>query len=541
MISSKTKTRKCKKCNAEVSLEVYKEHSYTCPKCGALLQTSAQERLEQIVDAGTFVEWDEDIERINPLNDEEYQQKLEESARKSNAKEAVLTGEAEISGLRVALGIMEPNFMMASMGYYVGERICRLFERATEKRLPVVVFCCSGGARIQEGAISLMQMEKSSAAVKKHSKAGLLYISVLTNPTMGGVMASFAALGDIVLAEKGARIGFAGPRVIQQNLKIDLPEGFQTAEYALQHGFIDMVVERAELRDQLWMLLHFHESTEYQFGGLFERYPMTNVTDHNLTQWQSVRLARKKNRPTSEEFIQRIFRNFTELHGDRAVGDDKAIVGGLAMIANCPVTVIGQQKGKKSIQDAIDHNWGMPSPMGYRKAIRLVEQAEKFHRPVIFFVDTIGASCNIDAEDFGQGNVIADLLGKLSGTRVPVLSIVIGEGNSGGALAMAVANEVWMLENAVYSVLSPEAYASIIYKDQKKAEQAANGMRMKATDMYALGVVDMVFTEPDTLTVDSMSNLCETLQTQILCFIDKYLPISAEELIEQRYQRFRRF
>ena len=231
--------RVCKKCNTEFPKDVIDNVLSVCPKCGANMRFHARKRIKSLADENSFREWDEKMEFSNPLQDPQYMEKLKATSEKSNLNEAVIIGEMTIQGHATAIGVMDTRFMMASMGHVVGEKITRLFEKATKKKLPVILFSCSGGARMQEGIISLMQMEKTSAAVKRHSNAGLLFISVLTNPTMGGVTASFAMLGDIILAEKGAMIGFAGPRVIEQNTGVKLPEDFQTAEFQLEHGFVD--------------------------------------------------------------------------------------------------------------------------------------------------------------------------------------------------------------------------------------------------------------------------------------------------------------
>lgn len=238
---------------------------------------------------------------------------------------------------------------IASMGRYVGEKITCMFEKAMKKRLPVIIFCCSGGARMQEGIISLMQMEKTAAAVKKHSDAGLLYISVLTNPTMGGVSASFALSADIVLAEKGAMIGFVGPRVIEQNTGGKLPKGFQTAEFQLSHGFVDDVVVRVDMREYLGRLIQLHNK-KHKYINSFKLLGISDSKQHTsctLSAWQTVQKARANGRPTSFDYIEKIFDYFLELHGDRTFSDDHAIVGGIGSLGGQAVTIIGEQKGKK--------------------------------------------------------------------------------------------------------------------------------------------------------------------------------------------------
>ena len=229
-----------------------------CPSCGYTFRISAFERLSLTVDQGSFEELFTGIETTDPLHFPNYREKLAETRAKTGLDEAVLTGTASIKGQKTALGIMDSNFIMASMGTVVGEKITRLFEYATEHKLPVVLFTASGGARMQEGIMSLMQMAKTSAAVQRHSKAGLFYLTVLTDPTTGGVTASFAMEGDIILAEAQALVGFAGRRVIESTVREKLPDDFQKAEFLLEHGFVDAIVKRGELRDRIATLLSFH-------------------------------------------------------------------------------------------------------------------------------------------------------------------------------------------------------------------------------------------------------------------------------------------
>ena len=394
---------------------------------------------------------------------------------------------------------------------------------------------------MQEGIVSLMQMAKTSAALKRHSDAGQLYISVLTDPTTGGVTASFAMLGDIILAEPKALIGFAGPRVIEQTIGQKLPKGFQRSEFLLEHGFVDRIVEREELRDVLAQILRMHGK-----NGMVDKSRLLEVPEINrdaekkeLTAWERVQISRKKDRPVGTDYIDALFTDFMEFHGDRYFKDDHAIVGGIAYFHGMPVTVIAQAKGKTT-KENLDRNFSMPSPDGYRKALRLMKQAEKFNRPVVCFVDTPGAFCGLEAEERGQGEAIARNLFELSGLKVPVLSVVIGEGGSGGALAMAVADEVWMLENAIYSVLSPEGFASILWKDSKRASEAAEVMKLTAADLKQLGVIEQVIPEPEEFDEEHLKPVSEYLPVQIAEFLEKYTQYSPEELTAKRYDRFRR-
>lgn len=568
--------KRCNKCGKGIFTEDYKKNLYICPKCGGYLRMPAQKRIEFLTEADSFEEWDTGLSTENPLHMIGYPDKIKALQDKTKLDEAVITGKARIGENEVALMVMDGRFLMASMGEVVGEKIARGVERATKEKLPVIIFTCSGGARMQEGMTSLMQMAKTSAALKRHSDEGLLYITVLTDPTTGGVTASFAMLGDIILAEPKALIGFAGPRVIEQTIHKKLPKGFQRSEFLLKHGFIDKIVERKDMKTVLEQILTMHRLTTKHSGivkntGVVseiktdlntvnpssKREDVQAVSNKNAgksrkqklslaqkkragekTAWERVLTSREKDRPVGEDYIYGLFEEFIEFHGDRNFGDDAAICGGIAYFQGKPVTVIAQMKGKSTAEN-IARNFGMPEPEGYRKALRLMKQAEKFHRPIICFVDTPGAFCGMEAEERGQGEAIARNLYEMSALKTPILSVLIGEGGSGGALAMAVADEVWILENAVYSILSPEGYAAILWKDGSQAARAAKAMKLTSYDLYKAGFVEKIIPEPEIYTLDSIINVFDNLEENISVFLKNSKSMTEEERVEQRYQRFR--
>ncbi len=536
--------KRCNACKSAVFVEDVRKNHNVCPHCHNYFRMNAHSRLRMIVDKDSFTEWDMGITSNNPLNFKNYPEKLESLKEKTGLDEAVMTGTAKIHGIPVALGVCDGRFMMASMGEVVGEKITRAVERATNEQLPVILVACSGGARMQEGIVSLMQMAKTAAALKRHSDAGLLYISILTDPTTGGVTASFAMLGDIILAEPGALIGFAGPRVIEQTIGQKLPKGFQRSEFLMEHGFIDQIVERGKMRETLYQILMLHQRKDTQeiFGETVESYADhdEDLSSVEMDAWEHVKLARDKSRPSGKDYISLLFSDFIELHGDRDFGDDPAVVGGIASFQGIPVTVITQEKGCGT-KDTIYRKFGMVSPEGYHKSMRLMKQAEKFGRPVILFVDTPGAFCGIEAEERGEGEAIARNIYELSGLKVPVLSIVIGEGGSGGALAFAVADEVWMMEHAVYSVLSPEGFASILWKDGKRAKEAAQVMKLTSYDLKNLGIIEHIIGEKKPLTRENIPDTAKKLESYIMKFIHRYGQMNIDELVENRYQRFRQF
>ena len=557
--------KRCNKCGKGIFTEDYKKNLYICPKCGGYLRMPAQKRIEFLTEADSFEEWDTGLSTENPLHMIGYPDKIKALQDKTKLDEAVITGKARIGENEVALMVMDGRFLMASMGEVVGEKIARGVERATKEKLPVIIFTCSGGARMQEGMTSLMQMAKTSAALKRHSDAGLLYITVLTDPTTGGVTASFAMLGDIILAEPKALIGFAGPRVIEQTIHKKLPKGFQRSEFLLKHGFIDKIVERKDMKTVLEQILTMHRLTTKHSGIVKNTGAVSEInTDLNTvnpsskredvqavsnknagksrkqklslaqkkragkkTAWERVLTSREKDRPVGEDYIYGLFEEFIEFHGDRNFGDDAAICGGIAYFQGKPVTVIAQMKGKSTAEN-IERNFGMPEPEGYRKALRLMKQAEKFHRPIICFVDTPGAFCGMEAEERGQGEAIARNLYEMSALKTPILSVLIGEGGSGGALA-----------NAVYSILSPEGYAAILWKDGSQAARAAKAMKLTSYDLYKAGFVEKIIPEPEGYTLDSIINVFDNLEENISIFLKNSKSMTEEERVEQRYQRFR--
>ena len=546
---AKPETVDCKACGKKVDRAEAIRRLYVCPECGGYFRVNAKNRIKMVADTGSFTSWFDDIEGGNPLGFPGYEEKLHAVQEKTGLKEGVVIGKAQIYGEDTVLGVVDARFLMGSMGHVVGEKIAAAVERATEEKLPVILFCCSGGARMQEGIVSLMQMAKTSAALKKHSKAGLLYMPVLTDPTTGGMTASFAMLGDIILAEPKALIGFAGPRVIEQTIGQKLPAGFQRSEFQVEHGFVDRIVERKDLKKTLYDILKLHHKRE-GFVNLEKNEQLSAAPSELMREraaktplkdaWEKVEMARKVSRISSGEYIEAIFDGFMEMHGDRYFGDDPAILGGVAYLDGQPVTVIGVQKGK-DLKDCLKHNYGMPSPEGYRKALRLMKQAEKFNRPVITFVNTSGAFCGMEAEERGQAEAIARNLYEMSALKVPILCMMIGEGGSGGALALSVGNEVWMMENATYSVLSPEGFASILWKDSKRAKEAAGVMKITAHDLHELHIVDKIIPEYGGADSKALDSIARYMKVNIREFLERKSGKTGEELAEERYRRFRAF
>ena len=502
----KPEFQRCKKCGAVISIPELEENLYVCPRCGGHFEINSLKRIEIIADKDSFEERYLNIPFDNVCEYPGYEEKYRQEQIKSGASEAIRAGSASIGGIPVMLGVMEPRFMMGSMGRIVGERITLMMEEAVKEKKPVVLFTASGGARMQEGIISLMQMAKTAGATVKLDEAKIPYIVVLTSPTTGGVSASFAMLGDVILAEPGALVCFAGPRLVYQTIKKELPEGFQLAEDVLKHGFIDAIVERKDQRNALIRLLNFYgyrhpgetdaeESDRGAFHGVKSGHmPMPNEWMETRDKWEIVKIARAQERLRGSDFIEHVFDGFFELHGDRTFGDDHALRCGFAYLDNRRLMLIVQDRGR-GYEDEKERNFGMPEPEGYRKVLRLIRHAEKFGLPVVCLIDTPGAYAGIDAEYRGQASAIALCLKELATLKSPVVSVILGEGGSGGALALGAAGTVYMFENAIYSVLSPESFANILFKDPTRKVEAARTMKITARDLYSLGIIDGIIPE----------------------------------------------
>ncbi|MDD4843542.1 MAG: acetyl-CoA carboxylase, carboxyltransferase subunit beta [Anaerotignum sp.] len=529
---------RCPVCKSIETKRNVAKNKMVCPSCGHHFRIGSKTRIKALCDKGSFREFLTELSTNDPLNFPGYDVKLESGKMGSGEDEAVLCGRASFKGQECAIFVMEPQFMMGSMGSVVGEKLARLFEYAAEEKLPVVGFTCSGGARMQEGILSLMQMAKVSGAVDYHSKRGGLYLTILTDPTTGGVSASFAMLGDIILSEPNATIGFAGRRVIEQTTKKKLPDDFQKAEFLLEHGFVDAIVPRTELRKTIAKLLRQHEMKDH--GAALEnalfKPEVERFTINDLLPYERVLAARAQDRPTARAYIEKMLTDRTVLHGDRKFADDKAIIGGIGMLGEMPVTFIGIERGR-NLDERIQCNFGSPMPEGYRKALRLMKQAEKFHRPILCLVDTAGAFCGEEAEERGQGQAIADNLMEMMAIKVPIITVVIGEGGSGGALGLSVANRLYMLENAVFSVISPEGCASILWGEAslEASAEAAKCLCITAEDMKRFGVAERIIPE----NFSRFEEMCGELK-EIIMGDFKEIYKDAPQISEKRYERFRR-
>src|SRR3954462_9350331 len=519
---------------------------HVCPECDHHLQLGARARIDLLADPGSFTEASFPPGVPDPLSFTDlrgYPERLREAVLRSGEAEAVVVGVARIGGIEAVLAVMDFAFLGGSMGVGVGRRVSGAARLAVERDPPLVVVCASGGARMQEGVFSLFQMARVSQAFARLREAGLLSVCVLTDPTYGGVSASFATLGSVLIGERGAHIGFAGPRVVQETIRAELPSGFQTAEFLLAHGLVDRVERRAELRPLLIRLLALHDRALGSDPAAGTGGPRDSGngrrgldTSRDVDPWDVVQKARMVDRPTTLDYLHAAFDDFVELHGDRAFADDSAVVGGVASIGGRSVVVIGHEKGH-TVRERVARNFGISHPEGYRKALRLLDHAEAFSLPVATLVDTPGAHPGAEAEERGQPPAIAVILMRSSRLRVAIVSVITGEGGSGGALALCTSDRLLALQNSYLSVISPEGCAAILWRTATEAPAAARAMRLGAAHLHAAGIATSVVPEPPGGAHTDPAAMAHTLRQALVRELDDLARLDVEELLAARSPR----
>jgi acetyl-CoA carboxylase carboxyl transferase subunit beta len=532
----------CPRCAAQVSVQALREGLYICPACQEHLHMPARERIAALADPHTFREFDRGLVSVDPLRFTDrraYRDRLAEARRRTGLREAAVVGEARLGGQRVVLVVFDFDFLGGTMGSVVGEKVADAFEHATRRRLPVVSVVSSGGARMQEGMLSLMQMAKTAAARAAHDRAGLAHIVVLADPTFGGVAASFASLGDVLIAEPGAQIGFVGPRVIDLTLGEPQPPDSHRAETLLRAGLLDMVVPRPALRPTLgYLVAHLTRPPAARRRrpppGAFLRRPRPAPEPS----WQAVQLARHPQRPTATSYIERLCSRFIELHGDRQSADDPAVVCGVGEMHGRTVVVVAHERGRTPDEQEARRR-GMPFPEGYRKALRVMQLAGKFGLPVLTLIDTPGAYPGYQSEQRGIAQALATNLQAMASLPAPIVSVVIGEGGSGGALALGVADRVLMQEHAIYSVISPEGAAAILFRDASRVQQVAEALKITADDLLRLGVIDGIVPEPPGGAHTDPEAAATLVGRAVAAALDELAGLTARQLVQRRYRRYR--
>ena len=512
----------CFKCNGDL------DELFVCKTCGNNSYITAKQRIANISDENTFKELT--FNKIDISKKCNYEDKINKAKENTDLNEAILIGTCSIGGIKVVLGVMESKFMMGTLSVSVGETITRAFEYATDNKLPVILFCASGGARIQEGLFSLVQMAKVNAAIKRHSNKGLLYISCLTNPTMGGVTASFGLLGDINIAEKNSQIGFAGKSIIENLYNEILDSNFQTEQYNENNGMIDIIADRKDIRNILLDLLKMINNNN-KAVRIDNKDGNESKTNDNLL--EILKNVRDIDRFKGKDYLISIFDKYIELKGDRINSNDTSILSGIGNIENKSFIFNIQNKGR-TLKENKETNYGLTRPEGYRKALRISKIAEKFNIPIINIIDSAGADPSIYSEENGQARAIADCLYTFSDLKTIIISIVVWEGSSGGALALSVCDSIGMLQKSIYTVISPEAYLKIMHKEEQVNNELLKSMRFTANDLFEDKIIDEVISESDNLdyNVNNIKNF----------ILNKYEILrkqDIQELINNRYERIR--
>jgi acyl-CoA carboxylase subunit beta len=529
----------CPACHASLTgSPVYQRHR-VCDVCGRHARRGAREAILGLVDGDSFRETDALLGSADPLDfqgDRAYADQLATARRATGEADAIVSGVGTIGAHPVVVAALDFRFLGGSMGVVVGEKIARAAERARKDGRPLITIAASGGARMQEGMLSLVQMAKTAAAMQRLRDAGILHLAILTNPTTGGVYASFASLADVIIAEPDALIGFAGPRVAEQTVGGKLPASAHTAEAHLRAGAIDAIVDRRHHRSYLTRLLDIVSARRPDERS--RRAVATNdEADGDQDVWAIVQAARASDRPTSRAYIERVLDSFHELRGDRLAGDDASVIVGLGLLEGRTVGVIGLERLPVNARDP--RMAGRPLPEGYRKAMRLLRLAERLRAPVISFVDTPGAWPGVEAEQRGLAGALAESLALMSSVDVPTVAVVIGEGGSGGALALAAADVVLMQRQAIYSVIAPEGAATILYRDPGRAPEVARSLRLTARDLKALGIVDVIVPEPSVGAPGDPDAAAALLREAMVDSLDALQRISGRKRRRARERRYR--
>ncbi len=536
---------KCESCGRLVYYKDYKDNHYICPRCNRAFIMTPKQRFDLLFDNNTWERITLPTVTDDPLNFVDrvaYKDRLADARNDTGYSDAITTADGTIGGIATTVCVLNGDFMMGSMGRAAGDCIVASMEHAIEKRQPFIMVTSSGGARMQENILSLMQMARTTVAVNKLHANGIPYIVLLTDPTFGGVTASFAMLGDIHIAEAGARIGFAGRRVIEQNIREKLPSNFQTADYLYEHGMVDMVVPRAELKGKLEKILAVLTKQP--------REPKTiSVTTPEFDAYKKIRgmgeteaydkvlLARHENRPHFLDYVNGIVEDWTYLAGDRTFAEDPAMGSGIGFWRGIPAVIIGQEQGR-TIETRQKHRFGMANPDGYRKAQRMMRLAEKFGLPIISLFDTAGAFAGREGEERGQSQAVAESISVGLSVKTPYIAVNVGQGGSGGAIAIGTGDRVLMLENAIYSVIAPESCASILWKDNKFKATAAQAMKLTARDMASLNVIDKIIEEPAGGAHTDWQTTMQLLSVAVADQIQELAEIPREELPARRADKF---
>jgi acetyl-CoA carboxylase carboxyl transferase subunit beta len=532
----------CLACGANISGSTMYRRLRVCPTCGYHYTISARRRVAAIADEGSFKETSRWIQSLDPLEFSpriSYRVRLLQDQTRTGLSEAAVTGTCSIGGTSVVVIVLDSSFLGGSMGVVVGEKVTLALELAARKKMPCVAMVTSGGARIQEGVLSLMQMAKTTLATRALHDKGQAFIVVLSNPSTGQVLGSFASMADIIFSEPGAHIGFAPLGDLREvdGKRIDLEH---TAEAYLERGHVDAIVERENLKHEIASVLDLI-SPEFRLTSS-RRAGSDNPAIRPREAWEMVKLARRPDRPRSRFYINNVFANFFELHGDRVYTDDPSVIIGLARLGGQSVMVIAQQKSSSSGEQNGDATarYGEITPGGFRKARRGVILAETFRLPVVTIVDTPGPRLGIDMEQQGLASAIARMIDQMGRAKIPTLSVLIGEGGSEAALAFGLADRVLMLENAIYTPITPERGAQSEMSDPGKASEIARALKLTSVDCIEMEIVDDIVPEPEQGAHASPDEAARLLKRTLMRELSALTGMSTKTLLRRRQKKFRK-
>ena len=508
-----------------------------CPFCRFHYTVTARQRIELLADKGTFKEFYKYVSSVEPLSFSRrarYRKFLAQDQDRTGLTEAVVTGKCRIGDTETMIIVLDFGFMGGTMGSVVGEKVSMAFENAARKGLPAVAVVSGGGTRIQEGVLSLMQMAKTVTAANRLRNEEVPFIVVLANPSTGQAYASFPNLADVILAEPGSLIGLSPLRILREVSKMPLPLDAHTAEAHVGHGLLDNVVDRENLQPRIASILQI--LTAQKQGKSNHKNLLKSEPEEcdEVEPWEAMTAARNSERPQASSYFRSILDPFIELRGDRLNSDDRSVVTGIGFMDGLAVAVIGQQR--RTLAEGERYH---VFPDGLRKAQRLIDLASRFKLPLVTLIDTQGADPGLEAEEQGIGNAIARTLSSMLTVPTPMVSVVIGEGGSEGALALGLSDRILMQQLAIYSPISVNHTLGAAHHDHMLDREAAEALMLTAHDCLELGIADEVVPEPDGGSHVDPHEASAVLQTAILANLYQLSKMSEGKLLKRRYKKFR--
>ena len=533
----------CFACKIELNNSSKYRNFKICAECNFHFHIPAKKRIDLIIDRGTFKEINKNLssnfEQIAQEELEDYDEKIKSDQFRTGLNEAVVSGTAKINGEDIIIIALDFGFLGGSMGLIVGEKVALAYELAAKKNFPVITIINSGGTRIQEGVISLMQMSKTVSAANLLKSSKIPMITILCNPSTGQTMSSFATLSDIIIGEPGAKIGYSSYRKLK-NKNLDDSKNQYTSEEFLTNGFIDLVVSRDELKYKISVLISILKPKYSYKSKKLKIIKNKNIKFNNAL--ESLKISRNIDRPKSSIYINNIFSEFIELHGDRIGNDDNSVIIGIGKIVNEPFILVAQERRviTKSNNNVSRNYNNKIMPSGFRKANRALKLAEKFKIPCLCLVDAVYPELSLKSEYSGLAYSISELLSNKLSLETPILSIIIGEGGSETALAFSIADSIMMQKNSIFTPLSPEEAAKIRLGDSRKVKEISTMMRFTSEDCLKLGIIDRVIDEPNEGSHQNHLESSKLLQEGIIEELSLIKNVYPKTLAKRRANKFRK-